>query len=245
MKFRSVLLAVIILIFVFATIERVDAAGPKTANRKVITANMDTKQLPKSFVGDNKNIVDIIDASYVEKSEYETNEAYKQRKKTLENKVYVFSHGLDEYKNETAYNAEEKALIITLSPSMPKSIYKSFHNLKKSYIGQNAFGAKTQVREGTIYEYMINMELPHCKFDFPMEPKQADIFRENIRILFWVKILDVECRKNYREATYDIPIDGALIKFTGKASIVEMWLYNFETGEIYKKLSSDGKTINF
>lgn len=211
MKIRFVLLAVIILIFIFATIERVNAAKAKTESKTVITISMDTNKLPKYFVGDNEKIADILNASYFEKSEYETKEAYKQRKKTLEDKVYVFSHNLDEYEDETVYDAEEKTLIIAISPSMPKSIYKSIHNFKNSYIGQNAFGARTQVKAGNIYEYRINIDLPNCKLDFKMEPEKAEIFRENIRLLFWIKIFDVERHENYREATYNIPIDGALI----------------------------------
>ena len=245
MKIRSVLLTVIILLFVFTTIERVNAAKARTANKKVISINMDAKQLPKRFVGDNEKIVDIINASYFEKSEYETKEAYERRKKVLENKMYVFSHALDEYENETVYNAEESALIINISPSMPKNIYKSSHNLKASHIGQNAFGARTKVYTGTMYDYWIKIELPEYKLALQMEPEKAKIFRENIMMLCWVKILDVECVRRPLTATYNAAIDGLHIIFTGKASIAEIWLYNFKTGEIYKKLASDGKPINF
>jgi len=245
MKIRSALLAVIILIFVFATVERVNAAKARTESKTAITISMDTKKLPKKFVGDNEKIAAIINASYFEKDEYETKAAYEQRKKSLENKVYVFSHNLDEYENETVYNAEESVLIITLSPLMPKSIYKSMNNLKDSYIGQNAFGARTKVRAGTIYDYRIQYELPDCKLDFKMKPEEAELFRESIRVLCWVKIFNVDSSTSYHDATYNIPLDSKHISYTGKASIVEIWLYNFKTGEIYKKLTSDGKPINF
>jgi hypothetical protein len=245
MRIRSVFFGLIVLILVLVMTGIVNAAKAKTAKKKAVTVNMDAKKLPKKFVGENEEIIRIMNASYLEKSEYETNEAYQQRKKASENKVYVFSRESNEYEHETFYDAEEKALIVTISSRMSKYIGGHFNDLKKSYIGQNAFGAKAQVRTGTIYSYDLKIPMPECKINFKMDPEQAEIFRENIRMLYWVNILGVERSSSYREATIDIPIDGAVVFFKGKSKLIEMWLYNFETGEIYKKLNPDGKPINF
>ncbi|MGD0276869.1 MAG: hypothetical protein ABSB79_12610 [Syntrophales bacterium] len=242
MKIFSVLLSVIIFLFVFTTAESVNAKA-RIAKKKEIIVSMDAQKLPKEFVGDNKIIAKIMNAHYFEKSKYETNEAYEQRKKAVEDKVYVFSHDEGEYRDELVYDAEEKTLVVTISPRMPKDMSEIIDNLKPSYIGQNAFGARKQVFAGNWYNYRLEIPLPSYKYYFPMEPEKAKIFRQGLSLLIWVKILNVERDTQYMSATYNVAIDGAHIQYNGKASIVEMWLYDFDTGEIYKKLNADGKPI--
>lgn len=250
MKISSVLLGVIILVFIFATIERVNAAKAGTANKKVITVNMDAKELPKEYIGDNQKVVDILKASYLQKSEYETNEAYEQRKKGFENKLYAFSYKLEshvelggDHAKEVVYDAEKNT--IRISPASIKYIERKWDDVKGSYAGQNAFGAKTKITKGMRNSYAI--ELPPMSgfnFDLQMEPVKARLVRKSIRILYWVKIRDVECKKSPISPTFQNPFDGELNYCDGHTSMIEIWCYNFKTGEIYKKFNDEWQLIN-
>ncbi len=245
MKTISALLGIVILILVLATAGGATSIKAKATNSKSSkVANINADQLPKRYDGDNSRVVEILKISHLQKGEFETNEAYAKRTKALENNVYVFSYKprrFDElggiWKKELSYDIEIKSFRISLDSI--KVIEKLWDDVKGSYIGQNAFGAKVRITKGTRNRYNISLPKEDFNVDLQIEPAKAKFIAENIRILYWVKLRDVKCRKKTINPTFDNSFDGGYIECESLSIPMEMWIYDFNTGEIFKKVKAE------
>ncbi|MCX5823771.1 MAG: hypothetical protein NTY86_09770 [Deltaproteobacteria bacterium] len=242
MKIISALLGAVILILVLTTAGIAASIKAKTDNSKASRIiNIDADRLPKRYDGDNSRVVEILTISYLQKGEFETNDAFAKRTEALENKVYVFSYKprrFDEldgiWKKELYYDIEVNSVRIRLDSI--KIVEKLWDDVRGSYIGQNAFGVNKSIRKGTRNRYNITLTDKPFDFDLQMEPAKAKITIDNIRILYWVKLRDVKGRKDTISPSIDNPFDGEYIECESLSTTIEMWIYDFNTGEIFKKV---------
>lgn len=242
MKILSALLKGVILFLVMITIGEINPVKAAAANSKASkVVNLDAEKLPKEFAGDNRRIVEILKTSHLQKSEFETEAAHAKRTEAIENKIYVFSYKprrVAEYggimDQELSFDAESNSFSIRLFRF--KVIEKSWDDVKGSYTGQNAFGAKARITKGTRNRYFIDLPEETFNFDLQMDPTKANLAAENIRILYWVKLRDVTCRKDSISPTIDNLFDGGYNECACHTIPMEIWIYNFKTGEIFKKV---------
>jgi len=245
MKTMSALLSILALILVLPLISA-DAASSKSSS----IVNLDVEQLPKVYDGENRRIVEILKTSHFQKSEFETSEDFAKRTAASGNKVYAFSYKprrAAEYdgilEKELSYIFEESSFKINLSRI--KIIEKSWDDVKGSYVGQNAFGTKASITKGTRNRYFIHLPEEEFNTDLPMAPAKAKLVAENIRILYWVRISDVKCRKDSISPSINNLFDGGYSECECRSILLEMWIYNFKTGEIFKKVKFDPNQAQF
>ena len=251
MKLQSVLLNILILIFILITYDHINPVkSPASNNNALKVVSLDAEKLPKVYDGDNRRIVEILKASYFQKSEFETREDYAKRSEDSANKLYAFSYiprRFAEYggslEKELSYVIEASSFKINLSRI--KIIEKSWDEVKGSYVGQNAFGAKASITKGTRNRYFIHLPEEDFITDLPMATAKAKIAAENIRILYWVRIRDVKCEKHTISPTFDSLFDGEYKGCECRTIPLEMWIYNFKTGEIYKKVKFESNQSQF
>lgn len=246
MKIISALFSLIILALVLSTSGIAAPIKAKATHSKVSkVVSIEADQLPKGYAGDNNKIVEILKKSCFEKGEFETHEAYTKRKEAVEDKIYAFSYKprrSDEHngilKKELSYNIEENSLIINLERF--KYVEKIWDDIKGSYNAQNAFGAKTIVTKGTRNRYNVKLPEENFEYGIKIEPHKAKRLIENIRFLYWVKLRDMKYESLTINPSRDNPFDGKYIECESLSIPVETWMYNFMTGEIYKKVKYEG-----
>jgi hypothetical protein len=241
-KYMLTELSVAILILVLGLSATISSAAQKDTPRskKSGTVNLHVEHLPKSFDGDNRRIVEMLKAFNIEKSEFETGEAYAKRTEALKDRLYAFSYKprrSDEFggifKKEVSYDAETSSLTIRLGRI--KGIQKSWDDVRGSYIGQNAFGAKVRIEKGTRNTYYVSLPEEEFSADLAVSPTAAKRIADSIRVLYWVKLRDVKCQKDTISPTTDNPFHGGYIKCESRSIPVETWVYDFKTGEVFKK----------
>ena len=233
-------LVVVILILMFSVEKVYPATNGISHKSKPGVINLEAERLPKFYEGDNRRIVNILKTFGSEKSEFETNESYAKRTGSLETMVYSFAYKprrSAEYggilEKELTYNAETSSFMIRLGSI--KVIEKLWDDVKGSYVGQNAFGVKTRISKGSRNRYVIRLPEQDFSADLPVSPTTAKIIANDIRVLYWVTLSNVKCQKDTIIPKIDNPFDGSYNECESNTIPLEIWVYNFKTGEIFKK----------
>ena len=124
---------------------------------------------------------------------------------------------------------------------------------KGRYVGQNAFGVKkvVDVEDAWNYGAKITVGL-NLKLPVPIEVARA--IKDDLRVLAVVKPAGIRYEESFNGATIDAPSDTQLHEYTLVAdqpreryafleslSAVDVWIYNYKTGDIIYKRSDESK----
>lgn len=223
--------------------------------------DISASRLPPNFSGHNDRIADICKSfpTYqMKKGEFETEEEFKQRKANAlsATKIYAFSHKNNPPRTEGAkmllerfgdtkasepkirYKIDEQAFMIDID-SVIVNDYKSVS--KGSYVGQNAFGAKTVVRKFDVWEYAADIYVT-LSIKLPVPVEAAKVLKDDLRVLMVVKPTGVIHHEVFHRATLDFPSDIFLRWYRLNIDEpIDVWVYNYKTGEILYKRSDESK----
>lgn len=155
----------------------------------------------------------------------------------------------------TSYNADTKQLsmILWFTGNEEKSLHlKKYSLYGNSYRASNAYGAETDVIRKDSYEFNL-LSANYNEFGFNLA--SDDMFakaklsasvpldkarrtKRNLHTLAIYKLVDpyVSVDKEYTRLTYSYSVEGKWEKYYLSARIQELWLYDFETGEIVSKI---------
>jgi hypothetical protein len=129
-----------------------------------------------------------------------------------------------------------------------------FEKVIRTYTGQNSFGIKRRVVEKESYscdlillnpgelgfkkdQYDVLGDRQNIVFDVQMDPATAQKAKQNLKllVLFQVGPPYVGNAKDYDSPTIDDPVEVTSYKFYIYANVIEVWLYDSKTGEIYAR----------
>src|SRR3989339_517539 len=204
-----------------------------------------------------------LDVHYQDKGEFETTEEYKIRLQNLMNKHYqtpIYNNlTLDslftiQLENNFSYDADKEIMEVGIYMSSSvisnsrfgsnifekdlKNIYKNFENSAVFHV---------DIIKGTTYNYWYELEFAnYSEFEkyfypslsddkslqvkIPMKRDYAQKEKENLRLIATIKII----KPWY---TFSInPYSKNSYYKTIYANIVQFWIYNYKTGEIYFKI---------
>ena len=239
--------------------------------------------LPIDFRGNNqKELFEkiIITIKKNKKDEFETTEQWKQRvDSNLSQNIYgnininsllsfVKDNSNATYDYNFIYDADNK--LINLDFSVYNwNIDINNDNLERysidldeissstsSYVGENAYGAKTNAIEITsnrirlilnnYNEYlpllMTNKYSPKMKIVINnIDATKAKSLKNTISLLFVVKLVSpyAAVTEKYFQATRNSPRGGTFINSNLITSISEIWVYDRKTGEVFKKIDTN------
>lgn len=235
--------------------------GPNTSEETVVydTASFDlsTQKLPQNYNGHDIEKVYIALRQVPEKDEFETTEAYKKRlQAATPPSLYAFR---DE-PVYSEYNADTEMLEIPLylrtanvrdaSCTVAGIITKRIENPVKKYTGKTAFGVEVEVEKHSGEEYGFafgsdNIGGYDSDFGFikiRLAPDAAKSQKDNLAMIYVCKIrasddaltfafLDLELQT----ATISNPVEEDYTQHYVFADLLEIWVYNYLTGEILSK----------
>jgi len=232
--------------------------------QKMIAASIGDK-LPPGYKGNNiKNIYERLQQKIPTKGQFEKTEEYEKRVQGVKiNEVYAFSVE-DELKIEYSPDNENLEVDIRLlhiqnDDDFTNYLKNKFISVKESsvkatsYVASNAFGAKTVVRKfsGIIYGvYAVNSlrEDPYwvvpvfLNLDVGLKVAEAKKHMNSLKVLLigvprlYGDPLKFAFKGKYlAKPTFDDPVEFSYGVRGLNVEIVEIWLYNFKTGNIVKK----------
>lgn len=229
-----------------------------------IQFDITASRLTPNFKGDNARIRAICESlpkDQPKKSDFETEAEFEKRKTAnfSQLKTYVFSnveesarkvyktnHEASENDSWIRYDIDESVFVIKLATILV-SDERKIH--KGRYIGQNAFGAKTtvNVQDRWRYDAWISVDLD---FELPVPVKTAKDIKNDLRVLAIVRPVAVRYEERFQAATITDPSDvlwhkhalvtdepGETSGVLGHLSAVDVWVYNYKTGEVLYKRS--------
>jgi hypothetical protein len=177
-------------------------------------------------------------------------------------KVYDIEHGSIEIYLEPKkiyYSEYEKQNInikCKIDDSYSFLIKGEFHDYGPQYVGQNAFGAKRVVNRYENNDYYIalfNEDQIRCSRllgghifgKFPiliaMDPEPAKSTKDSIQVLAITKIKVDEGsaamqKSSHLNPTFSNPTESETKETYIFTELIGLWIYNMDTGEIYKKI---------
>ena len=120
---------------------------------------------------------------------------------------------------------------------------------KGVYVGSNAYGVKRDIHQVDEYNYLLifnNFEdfglvtdnYYRATLEVPMDADTAKVAKSHLRTMFLYRLVSpvIKIWTYTRRPEIDDPRDGDCNRYYLNAMVEEIWLYDFETGEIYKKL---------
>ncbi|MFC1827221.1 hypothetical protein ACFLZQ_04755 [Thermodesulfobacteriota bacterium] len=246
----------------YEEINRSQINDKKTATKKANSPPTSAKnKFPPKYLADNKLIIGLFnECDKIEiKGEYETTKAHNKRIKSYSFKKYTFSTRV-----KGKYNPDKKILTVEIPFSMdlvelekPEietsyDIPKYGRNVTKiTNIYEVDYGIKItnkkQVHEKISKEYFVDFST-YEKVNIKMPTDYAKKYDKKINLLLKCKpylapkiyrstyhspFIDRSFIK-YSEATINDPTSKTLLDREVWVKVYEIWLFNFETGEILK-----------
>ena len=164
------------------------------------------------------------------------------------------------------YDADQQVLRVTAWMSQVKTdplisktretrqaiTVRAIRDYKGSYVGENAYGAKKDIVkvDQNIYCLIFNNPddfgfakdsfLTKIKLAATMDVDQAKLAKEGLRTLLLYRLVSpfTQEHKDHIFPKIDVPRDGEFNHYYLNARVDAIWLYNFETGEIYSKIKA-------
>lgn len=194
--------------------------------------NMTVEKLPKEYDGHSLTRV-ISDFKIPPKNEFETSEEYRNRVRAqqIPNFIYAFSKSV----SNMAYDADSKLISF---PDFSLGFYIRTGSGDKTYIYENFYKLH-------FVEKVVNKQ-PKIK----MESEKAKFFKDHvakgdIQLLYVCKIKRkndispiVLTESGYSEPTASFRYKHSRTTESLSVELIELWIYNFRTGEIYLKQKS-------
>lgn len=147
------------------------------------------------------------------------------------------------------YDAESG--IITVKPSWVDCYYATWPKASciatvreyyrfPPYIAQNAMGATMTVTYSKIFSYGVlfrDANADDFTISISMPPEKAKALKNNLGLLVLYKLTEPYIKSDYNviTPTFSDPRKTEELSSHLIANVVEVWLYNFKTGEIYRK----------
>ncbi|TCL74184.1 hypothetical protein EDC14_1004122 [Hydrogenispora ethanolica] len=225
--------------------------------------NNHVEKLPPNYLGhDIIKLYDDLNKQFPKKDEFETSAAYIKRLQAANyNNLYAFN-----IENESSeYNADlqrfETKILVSSAMDLDDSSIERFpvittrtiHRETTTYTASNAYGASVQVKKYSGKEYGIGLtnknDLKMEKYDsyfrtsFQVAPEKARTLKTNLGILLLCKLNIAGQGPSYvfrsffyGKPTIDKPTEFSYSQCFIFAEVHEIWIYNFATGEIFKKI---------
>ena len=246
-----------------------------------LSLDLSTQRLPHSFLGhDPRAIYEIVAARFGPKSEFETTQQYKERlrlkkEKPLFGDVSVSDilgsttdHSNDNSTGtaEMVYDADHQVFRVTAWMSEVETdplvsteretrqaiTVRAVREYKGSYVGENAYGAKTDIVkvDQNIYCLIFNnpedfgiareSSLTKIMLAVNMDVARAKVAKRNLRTLLLYRLVNPfsQEKKDHIYPKIDNPRDGEFNHYYLNAKVEAIWLYDFESGEIYSKINA-------
>jgi hypothetical protein len=204
------------------------------------------------------------------KGEFETTEEYTKRIKSLKSNTF----GIFAFKRDinSKYNADEEVFYISLNidtfvgmyDSSIKRNVKEYLEIKKKstenekYVGQNAFGATTEVTNVTnsIYGLTIGTFVDNFKtlrrekggplsFNIKIPRDRAVAIKEDIMALIIYEPQSTSYEWNGSLPTIDKPTQSKDNYYGLEGKLIAIWIYNKQTGEILLKKDIESSKKSF
>jgi hypothetical protein len=208
------------------------------ASSWVYAFDMSVDRMPANYKGDSvKKVFDKLGNVVDGKREYETTEQYKERaSKYKTDGMFVLSPVSIEY------NADKGKFNITpnLYYDDKKVILVSKQTRNGSYKGQNAFGVKMtcyKIKESIVMmENRSNDFTVLKRFEIPVDVEKAKAVKKNIALLYITKDCDSLYMGEYLSSCkIDNPFEIRTNTGTITCDVLDLWIFNRKTGEIYYK----------
>lgn len=270
-----------LLLFVASTFQA-QQKRPAVSNAYAVTAvDATSARLSPNYRGvDPEALCDALEKRFKEssKGEFETTAAFEARLQRMQTEPLVGALTKDDLipvvgvsdrildRIESKYDADTEELTVTLEPQAPiigvkMDFSRRSTSLKynfrptTTYVGVNAYGAKTTVEQSITYIYSLLFENVAAFSTNPPEqfsassiietrlkltPSAARAAKENLRVLFLIRLVEPSIEKGYlsKKPTISAPRDTLAVYHYLHANVEQIWIYNYETGQIYKKLIS-------
>ncbi|HYH04018.1 MAG TPA: hypothetical protein VEC37_13025 [Bacillota bacterium] len=220
--------------------------------------DMNVKILPKNFHGHNYEIFfEELESKYAPKDEFETNAAYRNR---LEKNNQLFSNFLFALPYEDYpicdYDADKQMIIfkyIKANIDTVNNIYNGNFSLStntirihnRTYMATDENGTVVEIEENTfnIYGFSIDSELKFEDIEITIPPSEAKAVKENLKILYIGKARPGRVEGlfyktfSHNEPTMDCLLDHYYNYYLINVNLVAIWVYDYKTGKIYKKIN--------
>lgn len=213
--------------------------------------------LPPNYKGDDfQKVYSRFFKTIFGKNEFEKTADYKKKMQAInQNEIYAFQIA-EKDSLQIEYDADEEMLrvkidAIYVTEITPITKFIDFivlttkNKKASSYVGQNAFGAKTLIKkhEGDKYGVrIVSNSQSSYSISLGLSPNEAKKQKNNISALIICKpyIADDTLAfvgGYYNEATFSNPIEISYTASGINIELLEIWLYNFKTGGILHKMS--------
>ena len=166
---------------------------------------------------------------------------------------------------EANYDADAEELMVYFESKAPKigvgvDLNRRAARLRfdlhptTTYVGMNAYGAKAVIEKKVAYIYSLLFENISAFSGSPVDrysdsgggilsrlklpPTSAREAKEKLRVLFLVRLSLPLIEKGYmsKKPTISEPTEYFVVYHHLVANVEQIWLYNFDTGEVYKKI---------
>jgi hypothetical protein len=168
-------------------------------------------------------------------------------------------YGIDSQYNadaeELAVKITARSAIIGVRADLDKralDVKYDFH-APTEYVGVNGYGARVTVEKSTTYIYSLlfqnfnsySFELP-ARFSasgsvvtrLKLSPIEAKKAKESLRALLLIRLQTPSTEKGYisKKPTIQDPKETFAVYHYLVADVEQVWIYNYETGQVYKRL---------
>lgn len=246
-KIVTTIVAIFAIFFFYLT-----ALGKDNAPRKPLydskPFNISQARLPASYNGHNPiDVSNKVRKLLLGKNEFETTDQYEARidkaKESLGLYGFLSLNDVDagEYE-KVSYDADTQEWTAKIAGVYIESVVSItiMSGEKGSYIGQNAFGAKTRVskREATrcMVKFIEDIDgLSNIILKFPMAMDEAKRIKGSVKILYIGSPIKSTRDTSYWEPDINYPYSTKAEILFLDMRLKEIWLYNYKTGEILLK----------
>jgi hypothetical protein len=183
------------------------------------------------------------------KDEFETTKQYNERMKALKSQRFHIIDGLylesiigTTFALTDEYDADKQEMVIQINID-PKE-YADFGNyIEDSYIGENIFGVKKKVDVKSESNYFLvysNIKKKDRKKNiiFKMSPDEARKKKDSFKGIALLKLRPpyIDSDFSYSSPTIDLPQAWNKTKYLIIAELLEIWIYDEDSGEIIQKI---------
>jgi hypothetical protein len=199
-------------------------------------------------------------AAKMKKSEFETNDEWQSRIEKLRhaplsswltpdsNFAFVIKQAGDyESELQSKYDADKRQLNVWLAANEQRRTVPAYHTeIESFYVGQNAFGVKARVQRirQTIIELCykpdfggVDYGMPGILLQVDASPQEARLMKASLAavVIFTMEEPYFTESLAQTDATISGPTELSVHRVQVHAALIEVWLYNPTTGQIYRQ----------
>jgi hypothetical protein len=227
--------------------EQRSAEERKAYLRDAIKSSIGTKLSP-NYKGNNiEQVFRQLLTKYPEKGKFETTSEYENKVSSINlNEIYAFQI---DYPNTTNFKYDPDDEILTLNlktrsiDDADSIIIKAVGNKVSSYVGTNAFGAKTVIKKYTGVLYGLIPQKEILSNNINIKPAEAKKHLNTLKVLLICKAFSPYILKPpaftgayYDGPTFSDPIEIDYVAKIINVEILELWIYDYKTGKILEKI---------